>query len=145
MKRERGFIFESPSRAPDQDREHFRSTQGRPPSARIAREVLGLEVRLERFEIFVYGDRELEQRVETAYLLLDEPRSLQGLSGFRTTLIPLRADALQPLPGIALLEIITDKLQTLFVTDTQHIESCHSGDPHREALYHAIAQFQCFS
>jgi hypothetical protein len=52
-------------------------------------------------EIFINGDIELEQGLWTAYLLLDEHRTLQGMSGFRTTLIPLWSAALQSLPGFA--------------------------------------------
>jgi hypothetical protein len=39
-------------------------------------QLLGVELRLQRFEIFINGDIELEQRLRTTYLLLDEHRSL---------------------------------------------------------------------
>src|SRR5581483_6072074 len=47
--------------------------------------MLGLQVRLQGFEILVKGDIELEQRIATAYLLLDEHQALRDLGCSRTT------------------------------------------------------------
>ena len=94
-----GLVPQSPPRAPDHDGEHFGRTQGRCAAARTARELFGPELRLQRFAILINGDIELEQCIGTTYLLLDEHRTLRGLSCSRTTLVPLRADALQLFAG----------------------------------------------
>ena len=99
MKVHFGLVPQSPPRAPDHDGEHFGRTQGRCAAARTARELFGPELRLQRFAILINGDIELEQCIGTTYLLLVEHRTLRGLSCSRTTLVPLRADALQLFAG----------------------------------------------
>jgi hypothetical protein len=48
-------------------------------------EVFGLQVRLERYEIFITGDRLLEHGRGSAYLLWGEHRDLRAIGGSRTT------------------------------------------------------------
>lgn len=84
-----GLVPQAPPCSPDQDRQHLGPTQSRRAPARITGQVLGLELGLERFQILINGNVELEQRIRTAYLLLPEQQPLRDVSRSRTTaLIP---------------------------------------------------------
>jgi len=85
VKIQRGLILHSPPYAPDQAREHLSRTQRLGPAMRTEWELASLQVRPKRFEIFINGHIELEQRVRTAYLLLHEHESIQATSCFRMT------------------------------------------------------------
>jgi hypothetical protein len=100
MKIHLGLILKAAPGAPDQNGQHFRRTQGRASTARISREVLGAELWLQCLEILSNGAGELEQRVRSIDLLLHAHGTLPGMSGSRTTLLPLRAQALQLFAGI---------------------------------------------
>jgi len=100
VKIELGLVGQPPPGTPDSDSQHLCDTQGRRASARVARELPGLEWGLQRFEIVVNSDVELEQRIGTTSLLLDEHRTLQSMSRFRTTAYTCWPDALQHFAGI---------------------------------------------
>src|SRR5262249_15994750 len=74
--------------------------QRRGSTARVMRELPGLHVRLQRLEILINRDIELERRIGTAYLLLHEHGNLLGLSCSRTTTHPQSAPCASPFPGI---------------------------------------------
>jgi hypothetical protein len=75
-----GLVRQPPPSALDQGGYDLRRTQERRSTVRVAREVFGLQVRLERFELVINRHVELEQGIPTACLLLPERGTLQGVS-----------------------------------------------------------------
>src|SRR5262249_10206816 len=89
-----------PARHPSQNREHFGCNQRRGSTARVMRELPGLHVRLQRLEILINREIELERRIGTAYLLLHEHGNLLGLSCSRTITHPQSAPCASTFAGI---------------------------------------------
>ncbi len=79
-----GLVAEAAPGSPDHEGQHFRRTQHRCPSSWITRQVFGLQVRLQGFEIIINGHLQLEQSFRTTSLLLDENGALLGRAPVQT-------------------------------------------------------------